>query len=87
MNKKSRCPEKRRIPGRIKKAENPYVIRIFRVGAPAGIRIPDTLIKSQVLYLLSYRGIESCHIILAQRGAFVKRFFEKNAKSAWELHL
>ena len=26
-------------------------------GAPAGIRIPDTLIKSQVLYRLSYRGI------------------------------
>ena len=25
-------------------------------GAPAGIRTPDTLIKSQVLYLLSYRG-------------------------------
>ena len=48
MNKKSRCPEKRRIPGRIKKAENPYVIRIFRVGAPAGIRIPDTLIKSNL---------------------------------------
>ena len=26
-------------------------------GAPAGTRIPDTLIKSQVLYRLSYRGI------------------------------
>ena len=29
----------------------------FSFGAPAGIRIPDTLIKSQVLYRLSYRGI------------------------------
>ena len=29
----------------------------FLFGAPAGIRIPDTLIKSQVLYRLSYRGI------------------------------
>ncbi len=26
-------------------------------GAPAEIRTPDTLIKSQVLYRLSYRGI------------------------------
>ena len=26
-------------------------------GAPAGTRIPDTLIKSQVLYRLSYRGV------------------------------
>ena len=30
---------------------------LFLFGAPAGIRIPDTLIKSQVLYRLSYRGI------------------------------
>ena len=29
----------------------------FFIGAPAGTRIPDTLIKSQVLYRLSYRGI------------------------------
>ena len=27
-------------------------------GAPAGTRIPDTLIKSQVLYRLSYRGVQ-----------------------------
>ena len=32
-------------------------------GAPAGIRIPDTLIKSQVLYRLSYRGISICALI------------------------
>ena len=31
--------------------------KFYRVGAPAGIRIPDTLIKSQVLYRLSYRGV------------------------------
>ena len=30
---------------------------LFFVGAPAGTRIPDTLIKSQVLYRLSYRGV------------------------------
>ena len=30
---------------------------VFFVGAPAGTRIPDTLIKSQVLYRLSYRGM------------------------------
>ena len=29
----------------------------FFVGAPAGTRIPDPLIKSQMLYRLSYRGI------------------------------
>ena len=28
----------------------------FFVGAPVESRTPDTLIKSQVLYLLSYRG-------------------------------
>ena len=26
-------------------------------GAPVGIRIPDPLIKSQMLYRLSYRGV------------------------------
>ena len=35
----------------------PHICGGFLFGAPAGIRIPDTLIKSQVLYRLSYRGI------------------------------
>ena len=30
---------------------------VFLFGAPAGTRIPDPLIKSQMLYQLSYRGI------------------------------
>ena len=30
--------------------------RVFFVGAPAGTRTPDTLLKRQVLYLLSYWG-------------------------------
>ena len=29
-------------------------------GAPAGTRTPDTLLKRQVLYLLSYWGILNC---------------------------
>ena len=37
--------------------KTPSEKRVFLFGAPAGIRIPDTLIKSQVLYRLSYRGI------------------------------
>ena len=31
---------------------------LFFIGAPAGTRIPDTLMKSQVLYQLSYRGVQ-----------------------------
>ena len=30
--------------------------RVFLFGAPSGIRTPDTLLKRQVLYLLSYWG-------------------------------
>ena len=33
------------------------------LGAPAGTRIPDPLIKSQMLYQLSYRGIVNCAYI------------------------
>ncbi len=34
----------------------------FFLGAPAGTRIPDPLIKSQMLYQLSYRGINHAYI-------------------------
>ena len=37
--------------------KKPHQMMGFLFGAPAGIRIPDTLIKSQVLYRLSYRGV------------------------------
>ena len=55
------------------------------LGAPAGIRIPDTLIKSQVLYRLSYRGIFCAFLptrlnIIAHFIRFVnsfKKFFQK----------
>ena len=39
-----------------KKTEQPQGRSVF-FGAPAENRTPDTLIKSQVLYQLSYRGI------------------------------
>ncbi len=44
-----------------------------RFGAPAETRTPDTLIKSQVLYRLSYRGKKSTLVIISQK--------EKNVKS------
>ncbi len=44
-------------------------------GAPAEIRTPDTLIKSQVLYRLSYRGAFAYLYILAHFFRFVKMFF------------
>ena len=42
-------------------------------GAPAEIRTPDPLIKSQMLYQLSYRGVSHLCII-SQRSRFVKFF-------------
>lgn len=42
-------------------------------GAPAEIRTPDPLIKSQMLYQLSYRGVSHLCII-SQRSRFVKVF-------------
>ena len=37
--------------------ENPRKLNVFEgFGAPAGTRTPDTLLKRQVLYLLSYWG-------------------------------
>ena len=51
---------------------------VFFIGAPAGTRIPDTLIKSQVLYLLSYRGISPRNNMIAQNARFVNSFSQKN---------
>ena len=51
-----------------------------RFGAPAEIRTPDTLIKSQVLYRLSYRGkpiLFLCLHIISHEFAFVNTFFQK----------
>ena len=43
---------------RIIQTENPAEFRQdFLFGAPAGIRTPDTLLKRQVLCLLSYWGV------------------------------
>ena len=48
----------------------------FPFGAPAGTRTPDTLLKRQVLYLLSYWGVSSKYALPyvsqleAQRGGF-----------------
>ena len=39
----------------------------FFIGAPAGTRIPDPLIKSQMLYRLSYRGVQ---IVLKYNNTF-----------------
>ena len=50
-------------------------------GALAGNRTPDNLIKSQVLYLLSYKGVHS-PIMIAQKRKFVKAFLKKCAISA-----
>ena len=49
------CPWVRALSG-IKKEDRPFGV-IFFFGAPAGTRTPDTLLKRQVLYLLSYWGI------------------------------
>ena len=40
----------------IEKARNRNVFNGFGLGAPAGTRTPDTLLKRQVLYRLSYWG-------------------------------
>ena len=49
-------------------------------GAPAENRTPDTLIKSQVLYQLSYRGVStyrSYRNMIPQQKHFVNTFFNK----------
>ena len=49
--------DKLRLPGRDQKKISPPKRRGDFFGAPAGIRTPDTLLKRQVLCLLSYWGI------------------------------
>ena len=54
----------------------------FVFGDPSESRTPDTMIKSHVLYLLSYRVIQARHfqtrlIIISQQLNFVK-IFNKN---------
>ena len=44
-------------PGAARKKYSPAERRGIFFGAPAGIRTPDTLLKRQVLCLLSYWGI------------------------------
>ena len=44
-------------PGAARKKYSPAKRRGIFFGAPAGIRTPDTLLKRQVLCLLSYWGI------------------------------
>ncbi len=51
-------------------------------GAPAESRTPDNLIKSQVLYQLSYRGIFNTNDIITQYSTNVKRKNEKIKKNA-----
>ena len=48
--------DKLRLPGSDRKKSPRQKARRF-FGAPAGIRTPDTLLKRQVLCLLSYWGI------------------------------
>ena len=48
----------------------------FFFGAPAENRTPDTMIKSHVLYQLSYRGICLHHNIIAYQEKFVNPFFK-----------
>ena len=49
--------DKLRLPGSDQKKYSPAKRRGNFFGAPAGIRTPDTLLKRQVLCLLSYWGI------------------------------
>ena len=52
-----------------KKACKHKHLQAFLYGALAEIRTPDTLIKSQVLYRLSYKGIDFVPIyIITQRA-------------------
>ena len=59
-----------RVPSRSDKKQTRQKAGLF-FGAPAGTRTPDTLLKRQVLYLLSYWGItewKRSHQIGAQRS-------------------
>ena len=50
-------------------------------GTPEGIRTPDPLVRSQILYpaeLLAHIATSMTNKILPQIIKFVKRFFEKN---------
>ena len=49
------CADMIRIPAERQKRRPP--MGVFFFGAPAGIRTPDTLLKRQVLCLLSYWGV------------------------------
>ncbi len=51
-------------------------------GAPAESRTPDNLIKSQVLYQLSYRGVFGTKDIIAQYFNNVKSKIKKIKKNA-----
>ena len=55
--------DKLRLPGSDRKKYPPAKRRGIFFGAPAGIRTPDTLLKRQVLCLLSYWGISVRKVI------------------------
>ncbi len=52
-----------RVPSRSDKKQTRQKAGLF-FGAPAGTRTPDTLLKRQVLYRLSYWGMSSEHALL-----------------------
>ena len=59
-------------------ASERYIINAQCSGAPAGTRTPDTLLKRQVLYLLSYWGISStCGIEFCLRLMWHKRHIKR----------
>ncbi len=50
---------------------NPFGVRRLERSTPAWIRTKDQLIKSQLLYQLSYRGVALCHRhSFAPKGSF-----------------
>ena len=68
-------------PHRSKKREKHREGVSLFFGAPAENRTPDTLIKSQVLYQLSYRGVStyrSYRNMIPQQKHFVNTFFKKS---------
>ena len=52
----------------------------FCIGAPAGTRIPDPLIKSQMLYQLSYRGLQTVLQYNNTTRKVCQYFFKKYSK-------